>query len=1116
MILFKKWFLLLFLISGVVFIEQAQAAVGRFVRVEIPGNHKILSLAEVEVFEGGVNIAPKGKVSASSDTSNQPQRAIDGNSDGNYGRGSVTHSKGETNPWLEIDLLRTADIESIKVHNRSDCCGERLNAFTLKILDNDRKELYSAIKQQGDAMVGFVFKAGKLVRADSTLTLVACVGDSITFGAGIPNRNINSYPAQLNRMLGDQWIVHNFGRNSATLLTKGDLPYIKTPQYAAAISSNPNVVVIKLGTNDTKPNNWQHKADYVSDYVEMINVFKNLESSPEVWICYPVPVYPERWGITDKAVREEVIPLINEISKKADVKIIDLYAALSDKPNMFPDKVHPNTAGAGIMAKTIAKVVGDIIPKYTGLNIWDNIPAKEWTDAYPVGNGRLGAMPFANFPKEKILINEETIWEKPDSMFMAENSFEHLEKVRELEASGDYRAADDYFEKHISGGGSKHKNPFSYQLLGWLNLEYKKTSALRNTYRELDMETGVARNIYRLKDGSKIIQEVFASTPDDVVVVSISADKPITLEIALDGAVVEGDDLVKVASADGKEGTQFVGRVRVVQSDKVEVTEKSLLVKDATEITFYLSASTNFDYKNVLSRLPDGWQKSALGDLDKLKGKSLVDIKIDAIEDHRKYFSRVSSSLGTTAEEVRGLPTRERLDRIKKGMHDDPELMNTYFQFGRYLLIASSRPGCFPANLQGLWNPHKKAPWGSDYHLNINIQMNYWLAETTNLSEMHRPFMDLIRHYQIPGKDMARRLGMKGWCMGHSTDIWGSARLMGNRPMWAGSFFGGQWMTFHILEHYRFNRDKQYLATNWDILTASVEFVESWLIPGPDNTLMARPASSPENSFKYTDNNGKEHTVSLNAGNSYDQFMILQVLNDYVEAAKVLDKLKDPFVEKIQSIIPRIYKPRIAEDGRLMEWRLPFKELHPGHRHISHVIGAYPGNQINLDEDPQMRDAVIKTIEGRLAKGGAGTGWSRAWTIGMFARFSDADRAYENLHAILSRSTIDNLWDSHPPFQIDGNFGSSAAIAEMLLHSHNNEIKLLPALPKQWPDGYIKGLRARGDYTVSIQWKKGELLEAVINAGESSKGDIRVIYKGKSKILKMKPGEETSISSSDF
>jgi len=696
---------------------------------------------------------------------------------------------------------------------------------------------------------------------------------------------------------------------------------------------------------------------------------------------------------------------------------------------------------------------------------------------------------------------------------MPEDSDEHLEKVREFEAAGDFSGADAHFERHLQNG----RNPDTYQLLGWLHLDYQGAAALKELRRELDLKMGIAKNVYQLDDGTQITQKIFVSAPADVIVVRISADRQVTVKVSLNGGVVEDGDIVKTAAASGENATRYVGRVRAYPGENTAPIGDALQIAGSKEMTIFVSAATNFDRARSCVMLPDGWETKAIVDLDRLQGKSPIEVETAAVKDHQQYFHRLDVDFGPTAEEIVALPTRHRLNRIKGGDTDDPDLIETYFQFGRYLLIASSRPGCFPANLQGLWNPHVNAPWGSDYHLNINIQMNYWPAETANLAETHRPLFDLIRYFQPNGKEMARRLGMKGWCMGHATDIWGHAQIMSRTAFWGGSFFGGQWMTFHILEHYRFNRDKAFLEEHWDILTASARFVESWLIPGPGGTLMARPSCSPENSFLYEDKEGKRHRAALSAGNTFDQFMVLQVMNDYVEAARALGKENDPFVQKIKVMIPKVYRPQVAEDGRLMEWRLPFGEAEPGHRHISHVIGAYPGNQIDLDDDPKMRDAVMKSIEGRLRRGGAGTGWSRAWTIGMFARLSDAQRAYENLIAILSRSTLDNLWDNHPPFQIDGNFGATAAVAEMLLHSHNDEIKLLPALPEPWPDGQVRGLRARGDYTVDIRWKDGALCSATIHAGENAVGGkVLVGYEHRKKEVDIVPGQSVELSLDDL
>ena len=970
---------------------------------------------------------------------------------------------------------------------------------------------------------------GHATPADSPPIKVACVGDSITFGAGIENREEHAYPAQLGRMLGPGWEVRNFGVSGTTLLRTGDAPYTKTPQFQEAKRFAPDVVVLMLGTNDSKPQNWKRKGRFIADATDLIETFRNLPSHPTVWLCKPVPVFPERWGISNAVVLHEVIPHLDAVISRSEAAGIDCYTSLAAHPEHFPDKVHPNAAGATIIAETVAAALrqpaGSLTtprpetpppPDTTGL-IWDDGPAFDFEVAYPVGNGRLGAMPYGRFPNEQILLNEETIWANDGPMFMAEDLAGPLEDIRRLEAAGEFAAAEKHFAQKISEAGSQRRNPYSYQRVGWLNLTYGESQLVLHTQRSLDLNTGIARTVSTLSNGATITQEVFASRPHDLIAIHITSDTPVDLCIGMEGGTIDAGDLVLRGSGSGEQGTQFVSRVRVAEPTKIAATGDQLRITQARAITLYQTAATNFNRQDSRKPLPDGWQERAKTTLDAVRATSFADLKQAAIDDHRQFFDRLSFDCGTTAEAVRRQPTRKRLDRLKQGKHDDPDLIETYFQFGRYLLIAASRPGTLPANLQGIWNPYLDAPWGSDYHLNINLEMNYWPAETTNLGELHQPLIDLIRLFQPSGQEMARRLGMRGWCMGHSTDVWGHARLMGGRPCWAGSFFGGQWLTFHILEHYRFNKDPAILAANWDLLTASVEFVDSWLIPGPDNSLMARPASSPENTFLFTDATGDEVAASLSAGTSYDQFMVLQVFSDYLEAAAVLGKEREPLVQKVATIMPRVYRPQVAADGRLMEWRLPFKERSPGHRHISHLLGAFPGNQIDLDNDPAMRSAVLKTLEGRLTRGGAGTGWSRAWTIGMFARLADSAAAYDNLHAILTRSTLENLWDNHPPFQIDGNFGATAAVAEMLLHSHGEGVRLLPALPTdRWPTGHVTGLRARGDYTIDIRWKDGTLEQAVFRGGPRSPQTLTVRWQDTSTTITLPPGQSVTLHRHDF
>ena len=739
--------------------------------------------------------------------------------------------------------------------------------------------------------------------------------------------------------------------------------------------------------------------------------------------------------------------------------------------------------------------------------LWYQQPAEKWTEALPIGNGWLAAMVFGKVDQERIQLNEDSIWAGARSDRNNPEALKSLPEVRRLLFAGKVKDAEALAGKTMLGIPLRLP---PYQPLGDLWLNFGPPSDISDYRRELDLGTGMVKITYQQGD-THFTREIFASAPDQTLVIrltsnhagSISFSASMSREADAASEVINPDRIVLSGQAiahgdrshdwDGKGGVHFAGILRVIPyGGKLEATKKDLTVRNADSVTLLLAAASDYRTGD-----PRAGAESTLA----AANKPYEALRAAHMADYQKYFNRVELSLG--GDDRSQIPTDERLRRVAQG-ESDPGLIAQYFQFGRYLMIAGSRPGSLATTLQGKWNESLTPPWDSKYTININTEMNYWPAETCNLSELHEPLFDLIDNLRDSGRRTAREMyGARGIVAHHNTDAWGHTEpLDGVGPgMWP---MGAGWLSLDLWEHYDFTRDREFLAKRaYPVLREAAEFLLDYLADDGHGHLVSGPSVSPENRYKMADG-----TVGrLCMGPYMDTEIARAVLTRVIDASGILG-VDGEFRQKAAAARDKLLPFRIGKYGQLQEWMDDYDEPEPGHRHVSHLFALYPDHQIMLRATPELAKAARASLERRLEHGGGGTGWSRAWVINLWARLGEGEQAYASVIELLRRSTLPNMFDNHPPFQIDGNFGGTAGITEMLLQSYDGEISFLPALPNAWASGHIRGLKARGGVEVDLEWRDSKPVSAVLRASVSGEVRLRVpngaritaIHSGKVKI----------------
>lgn len=761
--------------------------------------------------------------------------------------------------------------------------------------------------------------------------------------------------------------------------------------------------------------------------------------------------------------------------------------------------------------------------------LWFDEPAANWEEALPVGNGRLGAMVYGKSGEEKIQFNEETYWTGGPYSTVVKGGYKELPKIQQYIFEGKPIEAHKLFGRALMGYPVEQQK---YQSLANLHLFFDEDS-ITNYKRSLDLKTGVATVKYQA-NGVNYKREIFASAIDQTIVVRITADKPgsISFDAELRGVRNNshsnyatdyfrmdglGSNQLKLTgkSADylGVEGKlKYEARIKALpQGGSMCLKGSRLKIKNANAVTLYFVAATNFvNYKDVSADEHARVEEM----MAHLEGNSFANIKQSALKDHKEYYDRVSLTLPTTDNSY--LPTDDRMSKIQTD--PDPQLSTLCYNFGRYLLIASSRPGTQPANLQGIWNNDMNPAWDSKYTTNINTEMNYWPVETANLSELSEPLITMVKELTDQGAEVAKEhYGAGGWVFHQNTDLWRVAAPM-DGPTWGTYTVGGAWLTTHLWEHYLFTQDKEYLKEVYPIIKGSVQFFMDFLVeyPGKD-WLVTNPSNSPENPPKgkgyeyfYDEVTGMYYFTTIVAGATMDMQILKDLFAYYGEASEILEKDRD-FAKEVLAARKRFPPSQVGRDGMLQEWTEDYEQMEDKHRHFSHLYGLYPGNVLSPNHSPEFIEPVKKVLEQR---GDGGTGFSRGWKMALWARLNDGDRANSIFKGYLKEQCYASLFAKcGKPLQVDGSFGVTAGITEMLIQSHEGYIELLPALPSEWSDGEFKGVCARGGFELDFSWKNKELTATKVlsKAGEKfrlkSNNKVKVFLDGKPVNLKKRPNK---------